>query len=369
MNKLFSALFTIMIFGLLALSVWYVGIRLQTLFELHRRWPIQIAVAAAVIGAMAAIIAAVRSSSPLAGALNVIGGYVFTFYIFLLFALICLHAIQIIWPLPIAWSRMVALALALVVTVAGALWANSFAVNESEIRLPGLNKEVSVMHISDVHLGYHHGRDYLEEIVKETNRRNPVLVIITGDLVDSNAALMPGVLDPLSDFTAPVYFVGGNHEKYVDTERVLELISQQGVHVLHNEVVETNGLQLVGLDYMNADDSSFEMHPSDDPRTIKSVLAGLSLKTDLPSVLMHHSPVGAQYVTEKGIDLMLSGHTHAGQVFPFTLFNEVAFPFNRGLYQQDITQVFVSQGAGSYMLRVRLGTSNEINLLRLVASS
>jgi len=120
---------------------------------------------------------------------------------------------------------------------------------------------------------------------------------------------------------------------------------------------------------MNADDSSFEMHPSDDPRTIKSVLAGLSLKTDLPSVLMHHSPVGAQYVTEKGIDLMLSGRTHAGQAFPFTLFNEVAFPFNRGLYQQDITHVFVSQGAGSYMLRVLLGTSNEINLLRLVASS
>lgn len=117
---------------------------------------------------------------------------------------------------------------------------------------------------------------------------------------------------------------------------------------------------------MNADDTSFDMHPSDDPRTIKSVLPGLSLKTDMPSVLMHHSPVGAQYAMAKGIDLMLSGHTHAGQVFLFTLFNEVAFSLNRGLHQQGTTQVFVAQGAGTYMLRMRLGTSNEINLLRLM---
>ncbi len=80
-----------------------------------------------------------------------------------------------------------------------------------------------------------------------------------------------------------VYFVGGNHEKYVGSDGVFDLVSQHGVHVLHNEVALTNGLQLAGLDYMNADDTSFDMHPSDDPRTIKSVLPGLSLKTDMPA--------------------------------------------------------------------------------------
>lgn len=366
MNKLFSFLFTMMIFGLLAMSIWYVGSRLQTLFEMHRSWPIQIAVSTAVIGAMVAIFAAARSSSPIVGTLNLIAGYVFAFYIFLLLALLCLHVIQIMRPLPSAWSGMAALLLALIICGAGAIWANSFVINEKEIRLPQLKKEVTVMHISDVHLGHHRGRDYLEEIVRQTNQRNPDLIFITGDLVDSNMALTPGALDPLSHFGAPVYFVAGNHEKYLDTELVLDLIAQQGVHVLHNEVVESNGLQLVGLDYMNADDSSFEMHPSDDPHTIKSILAGLSLKTDVPAVLLHHSPVGAQYVAAKGIDLMLSGHTHAGQLFPFTLFSEIAFPFNSGLDKKDNTQIFVTQGAGTYMLRIRLGTSNEINLLRLV---
>lgn len=220
-----------------------------------------------------------------------------------------------------------------------------------------------------MHLGHHRGRDYLARIVEETNLRNPDLVLITGDLADSNVALSPGVLGPLSDFTAPAYFVGGNHEKYIDTERVLRLVTVHGIRVLHNEVVETHGLQLVGLDYMNADENTFDMHPSDDTRTIKSVLSNLPLMRGIPSVLMHHSPVGAQHVAVKGIDLMLSGHTHAGQVFPFTLFNEIAFPFNRGHHQQDTTKVFVSQGAGSYVLRVRLGTSNEINLLRLMPSN
>jgi hypothetical protein len=293
------------------------------------------------------------------GVFNVLGGYVFTFHLFALLSLLCLHAVQLKWTPHMAWSGTAVLILAVVVTAAGALWAGTFSVNETQIRLPGLERGVTVMQISDVHLGHHRGRGYLAKIVEETNRRKP-------DLVDSNAALEPGVLDPLSELRAPAFFVGGNHEKYVDTARALELIAQHGVRVLHNEVVETHGLQLVGLDYMNADEDAFDMHPSDDTRTIKSVLPGLPLKRDLPSVLMHHSPVGATYVSAAGVGLMVSGHTHAGQLFPASLFAALFIPFDRGLHQQGGTKVFVSQGAGTFLTRVRLGTSNEINLLRLM---
>ena len=71
------------------------------------------------------------------------------------------------------------------------------------------------------------------------------------------------------------------------------------------------------------------------------------------------------YVSEKGIDLMLSGHTHAGQMFPSTLLAPLFFSFNKGLYKEGSTKVFVSQGAGTYGPRMRLGSSNEINLIRL----
>ncbi len=67
---------------------------------------------------------------------------------------------------------------------------------------------------------------------------------------------------------------------------------------------------------MNADEDTFDLHPSDDSRTIKSVLASLHLKDGMPSVLLHHSPAGAQYAAANGIDLMIAGHTHGGQFFP-----------------------------------------------------
>lgn len=365
MMMLLAAAIPLLFFGCLALSAWYVDSRLRVLFGLTSRWQTRVVAAIGIVGIVAAMGVTATSSSGVAGILYVFAGYVFTFYLYLLLALLCLHAIQLVWSPPKALSGAVVLIVAFAVTVFGTLWANSFSVKEIEIRLSGLKDEISVMHISDVHLGHHRGRAYLAKIVEETNRRQPNLVLITGDLVDSNAALLPGVLDPLSDFSAPTYFVGGNHENYIDTAHAFELISRHGVRVLHNELVETSGMQLVGLDYMRANEQTFDMHPSKDARTIKAVMASLPLNTKLPSVLMHHSPVGSQYAAEAGIDLMVAGHTHAGQLFPATLISAKIFPFNRGLYVQGKTQVFVSQGAGTFLQRVRLGTSNEINLLRL----
>ncbi|MCP4647920.1 MAG: hypothetical protein GY852_09355 [bacterium] len=88
-----------------------------------------------------------------------------------------------------------------------------------------------------------------------------------------------------------------------------------------------------------------------------------------PAFLMHHSPVGLEYVSTQGIALMLSGHTHAGQIFPATLVTPLLFPLNKGLHQRGNTYFFVSQGAGTYGPRIRLGSSNEINLIRLKAKN
>ena len=84
------------------------------------------------------------------------------------------------------------------------------------------------MHLSDIHVGHHRGRTYLEKIVEETNQRKPDLVLITGDLIDSEAAFFAGALEPLARFSVPVYYVGGNHEKYVDVERTFALVKNMG---------------------------------------------------------------------------------------------------------------------------------------------
>jgi predicted MPP superfamily phosphohydrolase len=366
MNKLLSGGFTLLIFGLLALSVWYVSNRMRVYFGLRSFGLIIMSVAAVVIGALLAIVVSAKSSNPFVGVLSVFGGYALMFYIYVLFLFILIHVLSVKWNLPLVWCAAAALVLALAMTGAGALGASAFAVNETEIRIPGLQKEVAVMHISDVHLGWHRGREYLEKIVNETNRMEPDIILITGDMADSEVALTPETFEPLAGFAAPVCFVGGNHEKYIGAKQVFGLIEQYGVRVFHNEAVYVHGLQIVGLDYMSADETTFDMHPSDDARTIKSTLESLTLKPDMPTLLMHHSPVGAKYAEAKGVDLMLSGHTHAGQVFPFTLLGGILFPFNRGLYREGKLQVFVTQGAGTYMLRSRLGSSNEISMLRLM---
>jgi predicted MPP superfamily phosphohydrolase len=356
----------LLLFALAVLgSAWYIVSRLRTAFGLERRWLLRALVMAALVGWFVLMLPATKSADVGAGLSYVLGGYLFAGYVFLTLAFVLLHVIERMWHIPKARAGAGALLLAAGATLVGGIWANTFSVVETDIALPGLDRDVVAMQLSDIHVGHHRGRKYLERIVDETNQRKPDIVLITGDLIDSKAAFLPGVLEPLARFSAPVYYVGGNHEKYVDAERTFALLKKYGVNVLRSQMVETHGLQLVGLDYMDADEDTFELHPSDDPRTIKSVLASLRLKDGMPSVLLHHSPAGAQYAAAAGIDVMIAGHTHRGQFFPGTLVAGAVFPFTHGLYRRGPLQVFVSQGAGTFMSRVRLGTSNELNILRL----
>ena len=346
-------------------SGWYIAFRLRTTFGLQERWLLRALVVTALVGWFVVMVPATKSADALASLSYVLGGYLFAGYLFLTLAFLSLHVVERAWPAANAGVGTAALLLAAGATLAGGLWANRFSVVETEIALHGLAHDVVAMQLSDVHLGHHRGREYLDAIVEETNRRKPDIVLISGDLIDSEAAFAPGALESLARFSAPVYYVEGNHEKYVDAERAFATVKRYGVNALRNQVVETHGLQLVGLDYMNADEDTFDLHPSDEPRTIKSVLTSLHLKEGMPSVLLQHSPAGAQYAAAKGIDLMIAGHTHGGQFFPGTLVATTICPFTHGLYHRGSLQIFVSRGAGTYMSRVRLGSSNELNILRL----
>lgn len=366
LNALLSVLVPALFFGTVVASVWYVDARLRRLLGYTSRRTTRAGCAALLVALLGATGATATAANAFLGWVYVAGGHVFTFYLFLLLALLTLHLPQRKWQLSGPRSAAAAFAVALSATLWGALQANGFVVREQVIQVPGLKQPVAVMHVSDVHLGHHRGREYLQQIVNATNQRTPDLVVVTGDLVDANVAITAEVLAPLSKLAAPAFFVGGNHENYTNAPLTVQLVAQQGVHVLHNKRVESHGLQLVGLDYMNADEEAVDLHASADPRTIKASLQDLALAPGLPSVLLHHSPVGVAYAEAAGFDLMLSGHTHGGQFFPNTLLAALIFPFNDGLYRRGKLQVFVTTGAGTFLQRFRLGSSNEIVLLRLV---
>lgn len=369
MNTVLAALVPIAFFGVVALSVLYADARLRLLFPLPSKARTRSAIAIVVFGALLGILLGATSVSEAAGAAYLVGGYVFTAYLYLILVLAVLHTLVQVWRAPPALLRVATVGLSAALTVYGAMQAGTLVVNEVSIQLHKLTRPVSVMLVSDVHLGHHRGREYLAKLVSMTNDKHPDLVLIAGDLVDADVALHPSVFEPLKDLRAPVFYVGGNHEIEIDQSKALQLIADQGVRVLHNEVVNVDGLQLVGLDYMKADANTFDMHPSADTRTIKDTLAALKLNAALPTILMHHSPVGVSYVEKAGADLMVAGHTHGGQLFPGTLITQAMFPFNHGLYRRGDLQVFVSKGAGTFLQRIRLGSENEINFLKLSAGS
>ena len=244
--------------------------------------------------------------------------------------------------------------------------AQSFTVANYEIQVKGLAGPVSIMHISDLHLGAQRGEAYLQKVVEAVNRHKPDLVLYNGDLADSNIALRPELFALFKNVNAEQYFTTGNHEFYIATDKALALIENAGIRVLRSEMVETHGLQLIGLEYMNADRTTSDNHRVND-LTIEEELPKIPRSPEaFPTILAHHSPVGLRYVAREKIDVMLAGHTHGGQLFPGNILAALRFPMVKGQRQIDDMTLLVSQGAGTFGPWMRLGAFNEIQFVTLV---
>jgi predicted MPP superfamily phosphohydrolase len=214
-----------------------------------------------------------------------------------------------------------------------------------------LTRPVRFAQISDVHIGSRTSR-FLASTIRLVNEQNPDFMCITGDFIDQ-----PGVtldkLRPLADFNGPVYYCIGNHERYEDLDRIVERLTALGVEVLRNRSVEVDGLQFIGID------------DHGDPRQVARVLPFIDVKRELYSILLYHRPHGLADAHRHGIDLKISGHTHAGQVVPFHLAVNRVFEYARGLYQHGDTYLYVNEGTGTWGPTLRLGTRSEITLFEL----
>lgn len=200
----------------------------------------------------------------------------------------------------------------------------------------------------------------------KTNAAEVAVVFITGDLFDGRINLFLETLAPLTELKSPIYFVEGNHDAYTGAKTIKNLLRELHVNVLENEVTNWGEFQIVGLNHMMADDSTYNMHAAVRNSTIEKTFQRLSINEQEPSILLHHSPDGIEYANQSGIDLYLAGHTHAGQLFPIKYFANMIFKYNQGLHNFNGTQLFVSQGSGTFGPPMRVGTKSEITLLRLM---
>ncbi len=266
---------------------------------------------------------------------------------------------------PVSYGLAV-ITITVVVTLGGILNAWYPRITNHEIKLEGLSSEIRAMHLSDIHIGHFRGEKFLQKIVDKTNEQNVDVVFITGDLFDGRINLTKKDLAPLSNLNAPVYFVDGNHDKYTGVKTIKSMLRDINVQVLENEVTHFSELQIIGLNHMAADNKTFNMHASAHGSTIKSTLATLNLFKNKPTILLHHSPDGIKYANQYGVNLYLSGHTHAGQLFPVKYIAHLLFDYNKGLHDFKGTKIFVSQGVGTFGPPMRVGTKSELAVIKLI---
>lgn len=147
-----------------------------------------------------------------------------------------------------------------------------------------------------------------------------------------------------------IYYVTGNHEAIAGYKICEDALQSAGVHILENQKVEVEGLQIGGLAYTHETDQS-----------VRETLNTLNLDPSKPSILLKHIPSHVEEVAKAGVSLMLSGHTHQAQVWPFRYITQKVFKgFDYGLKTLNQLQVYTSSGVGTWGPPVRIFTKSEI---------
>jgi predicted MPP superfamily phosphohydrolase len=229
--------------------------------------------------------------------------------------------------------------------------------------LPQSLQKLKIIQISDLHVGSMIRRNYVARVVELTNREKPDIIAITGDLADGKVEVLQDEIEPLRQLQAKygVYFVTGNHDYYSGVDPWLKKVVDLGFIPLVNEAhilkVGEASLMLSGV----TDPTGGRFHPSHRSNIAK---ATLNLEADLKILLAHQPGVYAE-AERVGFHLQLSGHTHAGQFFPFTLFVKLAHRYVRGLNRHGKLWVYVNQGTGYWGPPLRFLIPAEITLLEL----
>jgi predicted MPP superfamily phosphohydrolase len=234
-------------------------------------------------------------------------------------------------------------------------------VDVSLARLPHAHEGLSLVQITDVHVGPTIGAGFIRDIVARVNALSPDIVAITGDLVDGSVEDLRESVAPLANLRARhgVYFVTGNHEYYSGAAQWLAHLPGLGICVLHNERVSigegADAFDLAGIEDHTA--AGFGGLPST-AEALARALANRDPEREL--VLLAHQPRQFAEATRYGVGLQLSGHTHGGQMWPFTFFVRLVQPFVAGLHRRGASQIYVSRGTGYWGPPMRLGAPAEI---------
>lgn len=272
---------------------------------------------------------------------------------FILILLIAYEILNFIFNIPPFIAGISIIGLAIIIGAYAIINGLYLEIKEVEISIPNLKRDMEIVQLSDMHIGSIRNSGFIKKVVKKTNTLNPDMVLITGDTADGSAKLHPHMFDSIENIKCPIFLGMGNHDFYEGIENVHRVLKTTNITVLRDELVEFGDLQIIGADY------------SIERNHLKKILHKIRIDKSRPSILMYHVPTEVEAANEAGISLQISGHTHKGQFFPFSILGRLVFPYFNGLYDYNGTQLYVSQGTGTWGPPMRLGTRNEITFIKL----
>ena len=216
-----------------------------------------------------------------------------------------------------------------------------------------LEKPLTIVLASDLHVGYHNRRAELARWVDLINAEKPDLVLFGGDIIDRS-------LRPVTEghyeeefrrIDAPVWTVLGNHESYANPVRAEAFLREAGIQVLKDTVAHFKEIDVIGR----------KDRSSRNRATLRDLSEGLEGFT----LVLDHQPSHLEEAEAAGIDFQFSGHTHHGQVWPVSWFTDALFEKAWGHYRKGGTRYYISSGIGLWGAKIRVGTRSEYLVLKL----
>lgn len=268
-------------------------------------------------------------------------------------------------PVVRGWALLLACALSVFAVVQG---VRAPSVESYEVGVKGLPAErdgTVVVVASDMHVGEVQGKGWLEARVKQIEAEKPDLIVLAGDIVEGEGETLRDLVPVMSQFRAPlgVWAVTGNHEFYNGYQNSVRTLRDSGIRVLVDEWAEAApGLVLAGVDDLTARRRRFGR----DDGFMEKALAGRP--TNAGTIMVSHTPWRADVAANAGAALMVSGHTHNGQIWPFTYAVKAVYPLVEGRYNVNGMTVLVCRGTGTWGPRMRLWQRGAIMRITLRAA-
>ncbi|MDM5187417.1 metallophosphoesterase [Bacillus sp. DX4.1] len=268
-----------------------------------------------------------------------------------------LHLLSIPREPAIIWTGIVVLITFVVIFGYGTFNAYSPIVRKYEINIPKEAKNRKTLRIamaSDMHFGKLSGLSHLKRLVHHVNEMKPDIILLPGDIIDDHPKefIKKNMGQVMKQMHAPlgVYGVLGNHEYYGGAiPEFLQEMKKIDVNILLDEVLKIDdSFYLVGRrDKTERDRQSFEALMS-------------TVDQSLPIIAMDHQPFELKQAEATGVDLLLSGHTHRGQMAPNHIITRRMYELDWGYVQKDFFHAIVSSGFGFWGPPLRLGSRSEI---------